>query len=84
MPTMASCRAVLSGKFRPQLNLVSGIIDTDVSSDLESGPFVEALVQLRHELTRDPDSSFFNIHVSFVPLFVATRIPLNLDCWGVF
>ncbi|KAK4193894.1 putative CTP synthase [Podospora australis] len=36
--------------------------------DLESGPFVEALVQLRHKLTRDPDSAFFNIHVSFVPL----------------
>ncbi|KAK5998162.1 CTP synthase [Cladobotryum mycophilum] len=36
--------------------------------DIESSPFVEALVQLRHKLTRDPDSSFFNIHVSFVPL----------------
>ncbi|KAK0735845.1 CTP synthase N-terminus-domain-containing protein [Apiosordaria backusii] len=36
--------------------------------DLESGPFVEALVQLRHKLVRDPESSFFNIHVSFVPL----------------
>ncbi|CAJ2508804.1 Uu.00g138300.m01.CDS01 [Anthostomella pinea] len=36
--------------------------------DLESGPFVEALVQLRHRLAREPDSSFFNIHVSFVPL----------------
>jgi CTP synthase len=36
--------------------------------DLESGPFVEALVQLRHQLIREPESSFFNIHVSFVPL----------------
>ncbi|MBE3042427.1 hypothetical protein IMZ48_07580 [Candidatus Bathyarchaeota archaeon] len=46
-----------------------------MASDLESGPFVEALVQLRHELSRDPDSSFFNIHVSFVPLFVSPRSP---------
>ncbi|KAL7946916.1 CTP synthase N-terminus domain-containing protein [Trichoderma barbatum] len=36
--------------------------------DIESAPFVEALVQLRHKLTRDPNSSFFNIQVSFVPL----------------
>ncbi|KAG5923470.1 CTP synthase ura7 [Claviceps africana] len=36
--------------------------------DIESAPFVEALVQLRHKLNRDPDSSFFNIQVSFVPL----------------
>lgn len=71
MPTAASFRAVLSGRFRPHLNLMCGIIDTNLASDLESGPFVEALVQLRHELTRDPNSSFFNIHVSFVPLFVA-------------
>ncbi|QKX53117.1 uncharacterized protein TRUGW13939_00191, partial [Talaromyces rugulosus] len=35
--------------------------------DIESAPFVEALVQLRHKLTKDPDSSFFNIQVSFVP-----------------
>jgi CTP synthase len=39
--------------------------------DLESGPFVEALVQLRHQLIREPESSFFNIHVSFVPLYVS-------------
>lgn len=36
--------------------------------DIESAPFVEALVQLRHKLTKDPNSSFFNIHVSYVPL----------------
>lgn len=36
--------------------------------DIESAPFVEALVQLRHKLSRDTDSSFFNIQVSFVPL----------------
>ncbi|KAG5948837.1 CTP synthase ura7 [Claviceps pazoutovae] len=36
--------------------------------DIESAPFVEALVQLRHKLSRDPNSSFFNIQVSFVPL----------------
>lgn len=54
------------------------MIDANLTSDLESGPFVEALVQLRHELTRDPDSSFFNIHVSFVPLFVnPVNPPLN-------
>ena len=46
------------------------------ASDLESGPFVEALVQLRHQLSRDPDSSFFNIHVSFVPLFVTLYLPI--------
>lgn len=45
------------------------------TSDLESGPFVEALVQLRHQLSRDPESSFFNIHVSFVPLFVTLFLP---------
>ncbi|KAG6163122.1 CTP synthase ura7 [Claviceps purpurea] len=33
--------------------------------DIESAPFVEALVQ---QLSRDPNSSFFNIQVSFVPL----------------
>lgn len=34
-------------------------------SDLESGPFVEALVQLRHKLGRD---NFVSIGVSYVPL----------------
>lgn len=38
------------------------------TSDIESAPFVEALVQLRHKLIKDPESSFFNIHVSYVPL----------------
>ncbi|KAK7417444.1 CTP synthase ura7 [Neonectria punicea] len=33
--------------------------------DLESGPFVEALVQLRHRLGRD---NFFSIGVSYVPI----------------
>ncbi|OAQ98084.1 hypothetical protein LLEC1_03902 [Akanthomyces lecanii] len=36
-----------------------------VRSDLESGPFTEALVQLRHKLGR---SNFFNISVSYVPI----------------
>lgn len=34
-------------------------------SDLESGPFTEALVQLRHKLGRN---NFFNISVSYVPI----------------
>ncbi len=34
-------------------------------SDLESGPFTEALVQLRHKLGRH---NFFNISVSYVPI----------------
>ncbi|EJP64949.1 hypothetical protein ACQRIT_000933 [Beauveria bassiana] len=33
--------------------------------DLESGPFTEALVQLRHKLGRE---NFFNISVSYVPI----------------
>ncbi|ORY69770.1 CTP synthase N-terminus-domain-containing protein [Pseudomassariella vexata] len=33
--------------------------------DLESGPFIEALVQLRHRLGRD---NFFSIGVSYVPI----------------
>ncbi len=35
------------------------------SSDIESGPFIEALVQLRHRLGRD---YFFSIAVSYVPI----------------
>lgn len=34
-------------------------------SDLESGPFVEALVQLRHRLGKD---NFLSIGVSYVPI----------------
>ncbi|ETS81294.1 CTP synthase [Pestalotiopsis fici W106-1] len=39
--------------------------DVCISTDLESGPFIEALVQLRHRLGPE---NFFNIGVSYVPI----------------
>ncbi|KAL2754372.1 hypothetical protein ACRALDRAFT_2108544 [Sodiomyces alcalophilus JCM 7366] len=42
--------------------------DVCIGIDLESGPFMEAMVQLRHKLQRDPEHEFMSIAVSYCPV----------------